>query len=158
MITSRCIYVAENNNCCSVTKPYPTLWDFMDWSMPGFPVLHHLPESAQIHVHWVMSIPPSHPLSPPSPPAFYLSQHQSLFHWVGSSHQMAKHWSFSFSISPSNEYSGLISFKIDWFDLLAVQTTLKSLLQNHSSKASALQCSAFFMVQLSQCTWLQEKP
>ena len=69
-----------------------------------------------------------------------------------------KYWSFSFSISPSNEYLGLISFKIDWFDLLAVQRTLKSLLQNHSSKASALQCSAFFMVQLSHCTWLQEKP
>ena len=69
-----------------------------------------------------------------------------------------KYWSFSLSISPSNEYSGLISFKIDWLDLLAVQGTLKSLLQNHSSKASSLHCSAFFMVQLSHCTWLQEKP
>ena len=78
------------SSCCSVTKLGPALCDPMTGSMPGFPVLHHLPESAQIHVHWVMSIPPSHPLSPPSPPAFYLSQHQSLFHWVGSSHQVAK--------------------------------------------------------------------
>ena len=81
--------------------------------------------------------------------SFNLSQHQSLFKRVSSLHQVAKYWSFSFSISPSNEYSGLISFGIDWFDLLAVQETLKSLLQHHSSKASILRRSAFFMVQLS---------
>ena len=74
-----------------------------------------------------------------------LSQHQGLFQWVGSSHQVAKYWSFSFSISPSSGYSGLISFRIDWFDLLAVQGTLKSLLQPHNSKASILRCSAFFI-------------
>ena len=82
-------------------------------------------------------------------PAFYLSQNQGLFQWVSSSHQVAKVWSFSFSISPSNEYSGLISFRIDWFDLLAVQGTLISLLQHHSLKASILWCSAFLLVQLS---------
>ena len=81
-------------------------------------------------------IQPSHPLSPPSLPAFNLSQHKGLFKWVSSSHQVAKHWSFSFSISPPNEYSGLISFRMDWLDLFAVQGALKSLLQNHSSKAS----------------------
>ena len=84
------------------------------------------------HVHWIGdAIQPSHPLSPPSP-ALNLSQHEGLFQWVSSSHQVAKYWSFSFSISPSNEYSGLISFRIDWFDLLAVQGTLKNLLQHHN--------------------------
>ena len=122
----------------------------MDCSMPGFPVYHHLLELAQTHVHWVGdAIQPSHSLSSPSPPALSLSQHQGLLQWVSSLHQVAKYWSFSFSISPSNEYSGLISFRMDWFDLLDVQGTLKSLRQHHSSKASILQCSAFFMVQLS---------
>ena len=89
--------------------------------------------------------------SSPSPPALNLSQHKGLFQWVGSSPQVAKVWSFSFSITPSNEYSGLISFRIDWFDILAVQGTLKSLFQHHSSKALILRHSAFFfMVQLSQ--------
>ena len=107
-----------------------------------FPILHHLPEFAQTHVYWVSNaIQPSHPLLSPSP-AFNLSQHQGLFISGGN-------WSFNFSISPSNEYSGLISFRIDWFDLLAVQGTLKSLLQHHSLKASILRHSTFFMVQLS---------
>ena len=121
----------------------------MDCSTPGFPVCHQLLELAQTHVHQVSdAIQPFHPLSSPSP-AFNLSQHQDLFQWVSSLHQVAKYWSFSFSISPSNEHSGLISFRMDWLDLLAVQGTLKSLLQHHSSKASILQCSAFFIVQLS---------
>ena len=90
---------------------------------------------------------PSHPQSSPSP-AFNLSQHQGLFKWVLNI-RWPKDWSFSFNINPSNEYSGLISFRIDWLDLLAVQGTLKSLLQHHSSKASIFQCSAFFTVQLS---------
>ena len=117
----------------------------------GFPVHHELPELTQTHVHRVGdAIQPSHPLSSPSPFTFNLSQHKGLFKWVSSLHQMAKnYWSFSFSISPSNEYSGLISFRMDWLDLLAVQGTLKSLLQHHSSTASILQHSAFFMVQLS---------
>ena len=122
----------------------------MNCSTPGFPVFHYLAEFAQTHVHWVSdAIQPSHPLSSPSPPALNLSQNQGLFQWVSSSHQVAKYWSFSFSISPSSEYSGLISFRMDRLDLLAVQGTLKSLLQQHSSKASILQHSAFFMVQLS---------
>ena len=122
----------------------------MDCSMPGFPVLHYLLEFTQTHVYWVGNpIQPSHFLSPPFPPAFNLSQHQGIFQWVSFLHQMSKYWSFSFSISPSNQYSGLISFRIDWFDLLAVQGTLKSLAQHHSSEASILQHSAFFMVQFS---------
>ena len=94
------------------------------------------------------AIQPSHPLSSPSPPAFNLSQHQGLFQWVSSLHHVPKYWSFCFSISPSSEYSGLISFRMDWLDLFAVQGTLKSLLQHHCSKASTLQCSAFLKVQL----------
>ena len=114
----------------------------LNCSTPGLPVHHQLPEFTQTHVHWVGdAIQPSHPLSSPSPPAFNLSQHQGLFQWVSSFHQVAKYWSFSFSISPSNEYSGLISFRIDWFDI-AVQQTLKSLIQHHSSKASVLRHSA----------------
>ena len=122
----------------------------MDCSTPGFPVLYQLPELAQTHVHWVGdAIQPSHPLSSPPPPAFYLSQHQGILQWVSPSHQVAKYWSFSSSISPSNEYSGLISIRMDWFDLLSVPGALKSLLQHHSSKASILQHSAFFIVQFS---------
>ena len=121
----------------------------MDCSKPGFPLLHNLLEFAQTYVHWVSdAIQPSHPLSPPSPLALHLSQHQGLFHWVSFPMRWPKYWSFSFSISPSNEYSGLISFRIDWFHLIAIQGTLKSLLQHHSSKAP-VQGSAFFMVQFS---------
>ena len=85
-----------------------------------------------------------HPTISSSLPTFNLSQYQGLFKWISSSHQVAKAWSFSFSTNPFNEYSGLISFRIDWLDLLVVQGTLKSLLQHHSSKASFVQCSAFF--------------
>ena len=120
----------------------------MDCSIPGFPVHHQLLELVQTHVHRVSdAIQPSHPLPSPSPPAFDHSQHQGLFKWVSYSHQVAK--VLSFSISPSNEYSGLISFRMDWLDLSAVQGTLKSLLQHHSSKASILWHSAFFIVELS---------
>ena len=121
----------------------------MDCSTPGLPIHHQLPEFTQIHVHWVGdAIPPSHPLSSPSTPAFNLSQYQGLFQWISSSYQVAKYWSFSFTVSPSNEYSELVSFRMDWLDLLAVQGTLKSLLQ-HSSKASILCHSTFFTAQLS---------
>ena len=116
------------------------LGDPMYCCMPGFPVLDYLLELAQTHVHSVSdAIQPSHPLLSPSPPAFSLSQYQGLI-----SNELARHirwpkyWSFSFSISPSKEYSGSISFRIDWFDLLEVQGTLKSLLQHHSLKASIL--------------------
>ena len=116
-----------------------TLCDSMDCSMPGFPVHHQLPEPAQTHVHRVGdAIQPSHPLSSPFPPAFNLSHHQNLFQWVSSSHQVAKILLFSFGISPSREYSGLISFRTDWFDLLAIQETLKCLFQHHNSSALSL--------------------
>ena len=122
----------------------------MDCSTPGLPVHHQLPEPIQTQVHWVGdATQSSHPLSSPSPPAFNLSQHQGLSNeWVLHI-RWPKYWSFSFSICPSNNYSGLISLRMDWLDLLAVQGTHKSLLQHHSSKASILQCSAFFVVQLS---------
>ena len=111
----------------SVAQSCPTLWDPMNCSTPGLPVHHQLSESTQTHVHRVGdAIQPSHPLSPPSPPAFNLSQHQGLFKWVNSSHQVAKALEFQLNISPSNEHSGLISFRMDWLDLLAVQGTLKS--------------------------------
>ena len=128
----------------------PTLWDPMNCSTPDFPVHHQLLELAHTHRHWVSDILlPSGPLSSPSPPAFNLSQHQGLFQWLSSSHQVAKVLKFGFSISPSSEYSGLISFWMEWLDLLAVQGTLKILLQHHSSKASIIWCSAFFIVELS---------
>ena len=129
----------------------PTLFDPMDCSTPGFPVHHQLPEFTQTHVHPVGdAIQPSHPLSSPSPPAFNLSQHQGLFQWVSSLHQMAKVLEFQFQHqSFLNEYSGLISFKIAWLDFLAVQVTLKSLFQHCYSKGSILQHSVFFIVQLS---------
>ena len=118
--------------------------------MPGFPVHHHLPELAQTHVHRVGdAIQPSQPLLSPSPPAFNPSQRQGLFNESVLRIRWPKYWTFSFNISPSNGYSGLISFRIDWFDFLDVQGTLKSLLQHCSSKASILWCSAFFIVQLS---------
>ena len=122
----------------------------MDCHKLGFPVLHYHPEFAQTCVHWACdTIQPPHLLSLPSPPAFKLFQHQGPFKWVGSSHEVAKVWSFSFSISPFNEYSGLISFRIDWIDLPAVQGTLESLLRHHNLKTSVLLCSAFFMFQFS---------
>ena len=99
----------------------------MDCSTTGLPVHHQLPEFTQTYVHWVSdAIQPSHPLSCPSPPALNLSQHQGLLKWVSFLHQVTKVWSFSFNISPSNEYSGLISFRMDWLDLLAVQGTQES--------------------------------
>ena len=100
-------------------------------------------------IEWVIAIQPSHPLLSSSPPAPNASQHQNLSQWVNSSHEVAKYWSFSFSIIPSKEHPGLISFRMDWLDLLAVQGTLKCLLQHHSSKASILRRSALFTVQLS---------
>ena len=123
----------------------------MNCSTPGLPVHHQLPEFTQTHVHWVDdAIQPSHPLSSPSPPAFNPSQHQGPFSNESALRiRWTKYWSFSFNSSPSNEYSGLNSHRMDWLDLLVVQGTLKSLLQHHSSKASILWHSPFFMVQLS---------
>ena len=134
----------------SVAQSCLTLCDPINHSTPGLPVHHQLLEFTQTPVHWVGDdIQPSHPLLSPSPPARNLSQHQGLFKWVNSSLRWPKYWSFSFNISPSNEHPRLISFRMDWLDLLAVQGTLKCLLQHHSSKASILRRSAFSMVQLS---------
>ena len=131
----------------SVAQSCLTLCNLMYYSTPGFPVHHQLLEPTQTHVHWVGdAIQPVHPLSSPSPSTFNLSQHWGLFQWVSSSNQLPKYWSFSFSISPSSEYSGLISFRMDWLDLLAVQGTLKNFLQHHSSKASILRCSPFWLL------------
>ena len=129
------------------TQSCPTPCDPMDCNMPDFPVHHQLPELTQTHVHGVSdAIQPSHHLLllPSIFPSIRIFSNESVFliRWP-------KYWSFSFSISPFNEYSGLISFRMGWLDLLAVQRILKSLPQHHSSKASILQCSAFFMVQLS---------
>ena len=118
--------------------------------MLGLPVHHQLPELAQTRVHPVGDvILLSHPLSSPFPPAFNLSQHQGLFQQVSSSHQVAKVLEFQLQQQSSNEYSGLISFRMDWLDLFAVQGTLKSLVQNQSLKTSILWHSAFLMVQLA---------
>ena len=130
--------------CYSVAKLCLTLC-----SMPGLPVHHQLLKLIQTHVHWVSdAIQLSHSLSSSSPLAFNLFQQQGFFSKSALCIRWPKYWSFSFSIRPSNEYSGLISFSTDWLDLLAVQRTLNSLPQHHSSKASTLCCSAFFIVQL----------
>ena len=122
----------------------------MNHTTSGLPVHHQLPEFTQTHIHRVSdALQPSHPLSSPSPPAPNPSQHQSLLQWINSSHEVAKGLEFGFSIIPSKEIPGLISFRMDWLDLLAVQGNLKSLLQHHSSKASILRHSDFFTVQLS---------
>ena len=134
----------------SVAQSCPTLCDPMNLSTPGLPVHHQLPEFTQTHVHRVGdAIQPSYPLSspsllPPIPPSIRVFSNESTLcmRWP-------KYWSFRISISPSNEYSGLIFVTIDWLDLLAVQGTLKSRLQHHSSKASTLQHTAFFIAQLS---------
>ena len=127
----------------SVAQSCPTLCDAMDRSTPGFPVHHQLPEFTQIHVHRVSgAIQPSHPLSillPSIFPSIRVFSNESALHI-----RWPKYWSFSFNISPSNEYPELISFRMDWLDLLTVQGTFKSLLQHHSSKASIILCSAFF--------------
>ena len=122
----------------------------MNRSTAGLPVHHQLLESTQIHVHRVSdAIQPSHPLSSPSPPALNLSSIRVFSNESIILIRWPKYWSFSFNISPSNEHSGLISFSMDWLDLLAVQGTHKGLLQHRSSKASILWHSAFFIVQLS---------
>ena len=135
--------------CCSVPQLCLTLCNPTECSMPDLPVPHHLPKFAQVHVHFVSdAIQLRHPLLPSSPlssifPSIWVFSNELALHI-----RWPRYWSFSFSISLSNEYSGLISFRMDWFDLLAVQGTLKSLLQHHSSQASILQHSAFFMVQM----------
>ena len=109
-----CLYFSVAQSCSAVCEP-------VDCSTPGLPVHHQLPESTQTHVHGVGdAIQPSHPLSSPSPPAFNHSKHQGLFQWLSSHIMWPKDWSFSFSISPSSDHSGLLSFKMDWLDLCIV--------------------------------------
>ena len=142
--------MAEAVQFSSVAQLCPTLCDPMNRSTPGLPVHHQLPEFTQTYVHQVSdAIQPSHPPSSPFPPAPNSSQHRVFSNESTLRVRWPKYWSFSFSISPSNEHPGLISFRMDWLDLLAVQGTLKSLLQHHSSKASILWHSALFTVQLS---------
>ena len=145
---------------CSVTQLCPTLCDPVDCSIPSFPVLHHLLEFAQTHVSRVSDGSSNHLifcypllLLPSIFPGIRVFSNESALciRWP-------KYWRFSFTISPPKEYSGLISFRIDWFDLLAVQGTLKSLLQHHSLKASFLWCSAFFIFQLSHPYMITGKP
>ena len=134
----------------SVAQSCLTLCNPMNCSTLGLPVHHQLPEFTQTHFHQVSdAIQPSHPLLSPSPPVpnpssirVFTNESTLRMRWL-------KYWSFSFSISPSNEHPGMISFRMDWLDLLAAQGTLKSLLQHHSSKASILQRLAFFTVQIS---------
>ena len=122
----------------------------MNCGTPGLPVHHQFPEPTQTHVHWLGdAIQSSHPLLSPSPPAFNLSSIRVFSSESALRIRWPKYWSFSFNISPSNEHPGLISFRMDWLDLLAVQGTPKNFLQHHSSKASFLQLSDFFIVQLS---------
>ena len=143
----------------SVTQSCPILCNPVDCSMPGLPVHHLLLEFTQTHVHWISDdIQPSYPLSSTYPPAFNFPSIRVFPNESELSIRWPKNLSFSFSISPSNEFTGLISFRMDRLDLLAVQGTLKSLLQHHNSKASILRCSAFFTVQLSQPYMTMGKP
>ena len=138
-----------------------TLWDPMDCSMPGFPIHHQLPELAQTHVHRVGDIIQLSHLILCRPLLLLPSIFPSLMVFSKESVlciRWPNYWSFSFSISPSNEYLGLISFRMDWLDLPAVQETLKSLLQHHSSKTSVLWCSASLWSNSHIHTWLVEKP
>ena len=139
--------IASSVQFSSISQSCLTLCNPMNRSTPGLPVHHQLPEFTQTHVHQVCdAIQPSHPLLllPPTPPSIRVFSNESalLIRWP-------KYWSFSFSISPSNEHPRLISFRMYWLELLAVQGTLRSLLQHHISKASILWRSAFFTVQLS---------
>ena len=134
----------------AISSVQPTLCDPMNRSTLGLLVYHQLPESTQTHVHWVSDvIQPSYSLSSPSPPASIFPSIKVFSNESALRIRWPKYWSCSFKISPSNEHPGLISFRMDWLDLLAVQGTLKSLLQHHSSKASIILCSALFIVQLS---------
>ena len=142
-----CCIFRYHKSVSSVNQLSLTLWGPMDCKMSGFPVHHQLLELSQTHVDQVGEvIQPFHPVIH----FFYCLQSMRVFSNESVLHiRWPKYWSFSFSISPSSEYSGLISFRMDWLDLIPVQRTLKSLLQHHSSKASVLQCSSFFIVQLS---------
>ena len=150
--------IKKNIQFSSITQSCLILCDPMDCSTPGFPVHHQPPDLAQTHVHRVSdAIQPSHPLSFPSPPAINLSQHQVLLQWISSSDQVVKIWSFSFSISPSNEYSGMISFRMNFCNFLQFKGPSRVF------SSTTVQKHQFFSAQLSLQsnshihTWLLEK-
>ena len=144
------VFNTSEDQIRSVAQSCPTLCNPMNCSTPGLPVHHQLPEFTQTQVHWVSdAIQPSHPLSSPSPPAPNPSQHQGLFQWVNSSHEVAKVLEFQLQHHSLQRIPRAISFRMGWLDLFAVQGTLRSLLQHQSSKASILRRSAFFTAQLS---------
>ena len=144
--------------CCSAAQACPALCSPMDWSMSGFPVLHHLLELAQTNVYWVGDAnQPSHPLSSPTPPALKLSQIRVFSNESALHISWPKYWSISFIISPSNENSGLISFRINWFDLPAVQGIFKSFFQHHSSNHQCFGTQPSLWSKSHIHTWLLEK-
>ena len=153
----------QRKSCCySVAKSCPALCDPMNYSMPGFPILHYLQEFARTHVHWVDdAIQPSHPLSSsfslPSPSVFNLSKLQGLFQWVGSSHQMAKELELQLQ-HQSFQWIFTVDFLKDWLVWSCCPRDSQESSSTPQFKASVLACSAFFMVQLSHHTWLLEKP
>ena len=142
----------------SITQSCLTLCDPKNHSTPGLPIHHQLPESTQTHGHGVGdAIQPSHLLPSPSPPALNLSQHHGLFQWVSFSHQVIKDWRFSFNISPSIEHPGLISFRMDWLDLFAVQGTLKTLLHTTVQKRQFFSAQPSLQSNSHIHTWPLEK-
>ena len=146
--TGSCFGVQGHAQVSSVSQSHLTLCDPMDCSTPGLPIHQQLPELTQTYIHWV-----SHAILPSIFPSIRVFSNESVLHI-----RWSKYSSFSFSITPSNEYSRLISFRMEWLDLLAVQGTLKSLLQHYSSKASILWRSAFLYSNSLIHTWLLEKP
>ena len=159
MLLLKAYILPQNSLSISSVQSLSHVWLFnpMDCSTPGFPFHLQLLEPAQTHFHWVGdAIQPSHPLLSPFPPAFNVSEHQGLFQWVSSLHHVLKVLELQLQHQSFQWILGLISFRIDWFDLLAVQRTVKSLLQHHCSKVPILWRSAFFIVQLLHphvCHW-----
>ena len=149
-VETKALLISTQLCCCSLTQLCLNLCDPVDCSTLGFPVLHHHPEFAQTHVHRVGdAFQPSHSLYLLLLLSSVFPSVRVFFNELALRIRWPKVWSFNFSFSPSSEYSGLISFRMDWLDLLEVQGTLKSLLQHHNSKASILWCSAFLIVRLS---------
>ena len=150
------VKVAQFSSVSSVAQSCPTLCDPMNCSKPGLPVHHQLPEFTKTHIHRVSdAIQPSHPLSSPSPPAPNPSQHQSLFQGVNSLHEVAKYWSFSFSVIPSKEHPGLISFRMDWLQSEGLSRVFSNTtVQKHQLFGAqlSLYCNSHIH------TWLLEKP
>ena len=145
----QCMYCKHTIQFSSVSQSCLTLCDPMKCSSPSLPVHHQLLSSPKLKSIDLVTIQPSHPLPSNSPPALNLSQDRAFSNELALCIRQAKYWSFNFNISPTNEHPGLITFRIDWLDLLSVQVTIRSLLQHHNSKTSILLSSAFFKVQFS---------